>query len=730
MKPIKKSILLLLLVIVTITIKAQSGAEKSANRAFADFKFNRAIDILQHVVEKDPNNLAAKEKLADAYRLINNSTSAETAYGVLASLPNPNPIHVFYYAQFLKENGKLEEAAKYYDMYHKLVPTDSRGTDNAMHQSKLAGLMEPNTAFVLSPTNINTAAWEFSPVYFKDGIVYVTNSGKDGAVKRIDNWTNSRFFDLYFAKKSNENTFESPNKIKGIQPNRKYHDGSATFSADFKEIYFTRNNYVKSKTQKSADKIVKLEVFKASYNETDNKWVDITALPFNNKEFNIAHPSLSRDGKKLYFISDMPGGKGETDIYVSTKDGNNWGAPVNLGKEINTPGKEMFPFIADDGTLYFSSDGRMGLGGLDIYVASYNNGQWGNVENLGAPINSNKDDFGYVMNEEGKLGYISSNRDGGMGEDDIYAFTRDPKQCIEGFVYNAKTNERIDGAKIEIINMADMNTSNNGEFKGCPVTAGMKYQVLVSKQGYRKNTIEVTIPATGNAKVEVPLRKIENIDLTVTVTEKDKGLMKGAIITLKDKKTGRLFPCTTLEEGSCIFGLQPNSNYEITITAPSAKAGCSYGTEVRQVTTVGKIAPSTMSEQVTLSALCEGEIVEIPNIYYDLNKFNIRADAAAQLDNFVIPIMNKYPNMIVEIRSHTDCRASAAYNLKLSQNRANAAVAYLISRGISPARMTAKGYGESVLKNGCSCEGGLTSTCTEEEHQKNRRTEFKILKLK
>jgi outer membrane protein OmpA-like peptidoglycan-associated protein len=206
--------------------------------------------------------------------------------------------------------------------------------------------------------------------------------------------------------------------------------------------------------------------------------------------------------------------------------------------------------------------------------------------------------------------------------------------------------------------------------------------------------------------------------------------MKGALITLKDKKTGRLFPCTTLEEGSCIFGLQPNSNYELTITAPSPKVGCSYGTEVRQVTTVGKIAPSTMSEQVTLEALCEGEIVEIPNIYYDLNKFNIRADAAAQLDNFVIPIMNKYPNMIVEIRSHTDCRASAAYNLKLSQNRANAAVAYLISRGISPSRMTAKGYGESVLKNGCSCEGVLTSTCTEEEHQKNRRTEFKILKLK
>ena len=730
MKPIYKSIILLLFVFFATDLSAQSGAEKAANRAFAEFKFNRTIEILQNVVDKNPNNLIAKEKLADAYRIVNNTEGAEVMYGALAIASSPKPSNVFYYAQFLKSNGKYEEAAKYFDIYNKLMPNDVRANENVTNASKMESLLSVNTAYSLSPININTSAWEFSPVYFKDGIVFVSNRGKDGAIKRIDNWTNSRFFDLFYAKKISDNVFDDAKKIKGIQPNRKYHDGSATFSADFNEIYFTRNNYIKSKTQKSADGVVKLEVFKATYNSVENKWVDITPFAFNNKEYNIAHPTLSKDGKTMCFISDMPGGEGETDVYVSYKEGSNWGAPINLGKQINTAGREMFPYIAEDGSLFFSSDGWMGLGGLDVFEARYENGKWGNTENLGAPINSSKDDFGYVMNSEGKLGYVSSNREGGSGEDDIYSFTRQVKQCIEGFVYDEKSKERIADAKIEIINMTDLTSNAKGEFKACPLKAGMKYQVTVSKKGYRNNIIEVSIPSSGNAKVEIPLKKKENIDLTVTVTEKDKGLMKGALITLTDKKTGRTFPCKTLEDGSCIFGLQPNSNYEVTVTAPNPKEGCSYGSEVRQVTTIGKAAPSNIYEQVTLVALCEGEIVEIPNIYYDLNKFNIRPDAAQQLDNFVVPIMNKYPNMIIELRSHTDCRATIAYNAKLSQNRATSAVAYLISRGLSASRMTAKGYGESELKNGCACEGTVKSKCTELEHQQNRRTEFKIIRLR
>lgn len=726
----KIKIFLALFVFTCSIANAQSGAMNAGNRAFTKFNFQRAIDVFTRVVSKNPSNTAAMEKLADSYRLINNSVEAEKWYGALAALPNAKASNIFQYAQFLKANGKYDDAAKYYNTYAGMIPSDSRGIDNKSIATTSKSLLEPNKAYTVSPININTKSWDYSPVYFKDGIVFVSNRGMDGSVKRKDNWTDSRFHDLYFAKKTSNTVFETPVRLKGSQPNRKYHDGSATFTSDFKETYFTRNNYLTSKATKSSDNIIKLIIMKAVYNESDNKWVELSPLTFNNKEYSVAHPSLSKDGQKLYFISDMPGGEGETDIYVSTKQGNIWGAPVNLGKGINTPGKEMFPYIHDDGTLYFSSDGRMGLGGLDIYAASPNTNSFDAPVNIGSPVNSNKDDFGYIMAADGKSGYFTSNRDGGSGEDDIYAFDREPMQCIEGFVYDAKTNERIEGAKVEIINIPDMTTPVSGDFKACPIKGGMKYLVTATKAGYRKNTVEITAPLVGNAKVEIPLRKIENIDLVVTVTEKDKGKMKGAIITLTDKRTGRSFPCTTGEEGVCTYGLQPNSNYELTITAPSPKEGCSYGKEIRQVSTVDKTAPSTIYENAVLEALCEGDIVEIPDIYYDLDKFFIRPDAAKQLDLFVLPAMNKYPNMVIELGSHTDCRASVAYNAKLSQNRASAAVQYLVSKGISASRMSAKGYGESTLKVPCPCEGAVKSNCTEEEHQKNRRTEFKIVRLR
>ena len=726
----KLNILVALLVITCSFASAQKCAMKSANNAFSKFNFQRAIDIYTRVVTKDPSNTAAIEKLADAYRLVNNTIEAEKWYGVLAAQPNAKTSNIFQYSQFLKANGKYDDAAKYYNTYAGIMPSDMRGADNKAIGSTSKSLLEPNKAYTVSPININTKYWDYSPVYFKDGIVFVSNRGLDGSVKRKDLWTDSRFHDLYFAKKTSNTTFENPVRLKGSQPNRKYHDGSATFTSDFKESYFTRNNYMTSKATKSTDNIIKLIIMKAVYNESDNKWVELSPLMFNNKEYSVAHPSLSKDGQRLYFISDMPGGEGETDIYMSTKQGITWGAPINLGKNINTPGKEMFPYIHEDGTLFFSSDGRIGLGGLEIYMATPKGTSFDAPVNIGSPVNSNKDDFGYVMATDGKSGYFTSNRDGGSGEDDIYSFERQPMQCIEGFVYNAKTNERIEGAKVEIINIPDMTTPINGDFNACPIKGGMKYMVTASKAGFRKNTLEVTAPMMGNAMVEIPLKKIENIDLVVTVNEKDKGKMKGATITLIDKKTGRRFPCTTGVEGTCTFGLQPNANYDIEVTAPTPKEGCAYGTETRAVTTIGKTAPSTIYEDFTLVSLCEGDIIEIPDIYYDLDKYYIRPDAAKQLDTYVLPAMNKYPNMIIELGSHTDCRATMAYNAKLSQNRASAAVQYLVSKGISPSRMTAKGYGESMLKLPCPCEGSIKSNCTEEQHQQNRRTEFKIVRLR
>lgn len=705
---------------------AQGGALKRADKNFSKFNFERAATIYKRIVDKDPSNLAAKQKLADSYRLMNQSTEAEYWYGALAAIPNASPLNKYYYAFYLKENGKAEEAAKAFTEYKMLTPSDSRGVDNANKAATYTSLSTPNANYGVTPTNVNTAGYEFSPSYYKEGIVFIADRGPQGVVSRTDNWTHRRFYNIMYAKKTGDATFDAVEANKDMTPNKKLHEGPVCFTEDGKTMYFTRNNYIKSKVYKSADKTVKLKIFKATYNESTNKWENYEGLPFNSNEYSVAHPALSKDGKRLYFASDMPGGYGESDIYVSYKEGETWGAPINLGSDINTPGMEMFPYVDENGDLYYSSNGKMGLGGLDVFTASYANGKWGNVTNLGAPVNSNKDDFGLIMAKDGKSGYFTSDRDGGMGLDDIYSFTRNPEQCIDGYVYDVKTNERIANATV-LFKGQSITTDANGAFKYCPVKAGSE-SVSASKKGYRTNTMNVSIPQSGNANIAIPLDEQGSFELTVNVTENGQPL-NGAKVVLTDMNTGYSFPCETSNNQSCVYLLQPNTNYKVEITA-QAEPGCSYGTEVRNVSTVGKQAPLEIVENVPMKKFCEGEIVEIPDIYYDLDKYYIRPDAAARLDQEVLPVLNKYPNMVIELRSHTDCRATMAYNQRLSQNRAKAAVDYLVSRGINPSRMIAKGYGESELKVNCPCEGAVKSNCTEAEHQQNRRTEFKILRLR
>ncbi len=704
---------------------AQSGAIKRADKLTSNFDFVKASEILKRIVNKDPANGPAKEKLANCYRILNNTAEAEFWYAQLKAMPNAKPEVILQYAQLLKANKKYELANEMYDTYYRFVPSDVRGEDNTKNAKKMTDLLADNPSFTVTPVSVNTENYDFSPVFFKDGILFVSNSNRSSSVSRKDVWTQNKFFDIYYSKKSSDGALEKPQVLKGNEPNRKYHEASASASADSKEIFFTRNLYVKSKVRKSKDKKVKLGIFKANYNDEKNEWVDLTELPFNNAEYSIAHPSISQDGKRLYFISDMPGGEGETDVYVSYKEGANWGAPINLGKGVNTPGKEMFPYIAEDGTLFFASDGWMGLGGLDVFYSSYSNGKWAKAGNIGAPINTNKDDFGLIFEKGMKSGYLSSNREGGKGSDDIYYFTYNASSCLNVVVLDEKTKMPIKGADVEVVGLRKFKSEDKGETKACPTTSGNSYSVSASKSGYKKATQEVTAPGFGDATVTLLLKKADNIDLVVNVKNEKGQAVSGAIILLKDLKTGKSFPCTAGQEGSCTYGLQPNANYEVMVSAKSDVAECIYSKEIFEVSTVGKTAPLSIVKEVTIKKLCENQVIEIPDIYYDLNKFNIRPDAAIQL-NRVVELLSDNPGMTIELRSHTDCRSDDSYNMKLSQNRAEAAVAYISSRGINRNRMTAKGYGESMPKINCSpCKEG----CTEVEHQMNRRTEFKIIKI-
>jgi outer membrane protein OmpA-like peptidoglycan-associated protein len=479
-------------------------------------------------------------------------------------------------------------------------------------------------------------------------------------------------------------------------------------------MWFTRDNFNNGKTQRSDDRTIKLKMY-SQYKE-DKGWSDAVEFIYNNNEYSTGHPSLSADGQSLYFASDRPGGFGGVDIYVCKNELGRWSAPLNMGPEINTEGNEMFPYISSNNTLYYSSNGRKGLGGLDIYSSSNKDGQWSRPQNLGYPINTSKDDFGITTNETGEEGYFSSNRG---STDDIYSFR---KECriINVLVYEKGTNNPIEASDVKVVDKQSKEevrvTDKEGQFTMC-LTPGREYEFIANKADYKANSEKLNTLTLGAEKVivRIPLEKPSAFALEGKVYSMDtKELMAGVKVTLFNYCNNKTEEIITGADGKYSFNLKPECKYKVTATKPDC------GTQSIEKNTIGLKNSQTLYADFAL--LCKGQVIKIDNIYYDLDKYNIRPDAARELDK-TLSVLNQYPTMKIELRSHTDCRAPDEYNKKLSQNRAQAAVNYLVTKGISSTRMKAAGYGEDIPVNGC-VDG---ANCTEEQHQANRRTEFKIL---
>jgi len=431
----------------------------------------------------------------------------------------------------------------------------------------------------------------------------------------------------------------------------KYHESNAVFTKDLKTVYFTRNNYFEGQYGKDTLGWNNLKMFRADVGE-DGNWVNVTPMPFNDDNYSVGHPALSPDEKTLYFTSDMPGSMGETDIFTTTinADGS-YGSPMNMGSQVNTYGKEMFPYVSKKGNLYFSSDSRGGQGGLDVYVVPLNNRTIAPV-NLGSPINSSQDDFAFIIDNDKKSGYFSSNRTGGKGDDDIYYFDELKSPDI-------KCSQVIAGTVRD--------KSNGALLPGSLVTL------------YKDSEKLETVIVGSDAAFSFP-----KMDCTSTYrVTGEREYYKGAEETV-----------TTTEEADLELGLDLNLD-------PDKDA--IVGTEGLD--------------------RCQYALDNINTIYFDLDKYYIRPDAAIELEK-IVKVMNRCQDIKIEARSHTDSRASDAYNVTLSQNRAQSTVDYIISRGILADRLTAKGFGETQLVNRCS--NGVK--CSEAEHQVNRRTEFVIIR--
>ncbi|MFD0842524.1 OmpA family protein [Flaviramulus multivorans] len=478
--------------------------------------------------------------------------------------------------------------------------------------------------------------------YEHNGNIYFASSRDEGVlVKHIDERTNEPFLDIYVTNKGSEETpVDHKSKLKG-KVNTVFHEGSLAITKDGQTMYFCRNDFNNQILGADENLITHLKIYKATLK--NDRWTNIEELPFNGTKFSNAHPALNEDETKLYFASDMKGSIGGSDIfYVDIHSDGTFGTPQNLGNLVNTKKDEGFPFISSEGTLFFASEGHEGFGLLDVFEAvSDTNNRIINVVNLGEPVNSNKDDFAYFLNNNGLTGYFASNREGGVGSDDIYAFNRIPQLAIEGTVTDVNTNEPIANTKVTLL-----------DTDGKEIT-----YVETNDDGYYKIIID------------------RDTDYVVA-TKKDAFEDHAASITSKNIE--RHVKSLTAD-----FALNP-----------------------------------VKKEAIPIAALYP--------IYFDFNKSVIRKDGTSELDRIVDLMVNKYPGMTIKIESHTDSRGSSAYNDKLSQARAVATYNYLISQGVDPARIVEyKGYGEQNLIN--NCDG--TTRCTEDKHQLNRRTQFKVIQM-
>ncbi len=569
---------LFFLMINTAEIQAQSsGKLKSANQKMEMLDYMGAIAEYNQILSKNADISEAKIKLAECYRKISDTENAEYWYGQVVRLPEAEPIHYLYYGYMLQRNGKCDMAREWFAKYVEAVPDDTRGR-HLLRACDYEEELEKKNNGIYEVTHMpfNTGLDDFSAMTYGDGVVFASESADQGPMKRLHCWTGNPFLELMYVEREDQDSmcnyeYGDPEKFSS-KLNSKYHDAVIAHDNENNMLYFTRNNIVNGKGARDDEGVIRLKILSAegSGDGSSASFSNIEDLPFNSDEYSTAHPALSPDGKYMYFASDMPGGFGGMDLYVSEQGDGRWGPPVNLGPKINTEGHEVFPFFGYDNLLYFASDGHVGMGGLDVYHVEKKEEdgfEWGEIVNIGAPINSRDDDFSYIINEEKTFGYFTSDREGGFGDDDIYSFCRKAAP-IEILVYDEKTEEPIEGA--EVVNDCTGETLlTDAEGK---VTIEQKLDQCctfsASKESYEENSKEGctgSVPGEGTL-VEIPLsRPTPECLVQGVVTDQSSGLaLSGIRVVLESEECGTIDMITS-ENGSYLFTLAENCCYKVSI---------------------------------------------------------------------------------------------------------------------------------------------------------------------
>uniref|UniRef100_UPI00404919F7 OmpA family protein n=1 Tax=Gelidibacter sp. TaxID=2018083 RepID=UPI00404919F7 len=620
----KKLVITTILVLAIVSGYAQNKHTEKADNLFQSYQYVAAIDEYLKLTSTSKANAYVYKKLADSYYNIFNMDEAAKWYA--KAIVKKQDAETYYrYAQCLKAQGKYQEANQQMAIFSDLQPTDQRAKEFKANPNYIPALADTDKLFDVGETTISSKEYSDFGAFLDDSNTLFFVSTRNTS-NRTDKWVDQPYLDIYQTTRSVDGNLSKPTNVSEL--NSSFHDGPVTISADGNTIFFARDGHAEGAykmDKKSNTRVSQQGIYKAI--KVGGKWTNIQALPFNSKSYSVSHPSISSDGKTLYFASNMPGGLGDSDIWKVSISGNSYGKPENLGPTVNTSDKEGFPFISDDGVLYFSSRGHQGFGGLDIYKVDTKTGS--KAINLGKPVNTANDDFSFSFNTKHNAGYFSSNRD---GVDNIYTATPVCKSQLIAIVKDKSTGNLMSNATVEILDdknnsIASKTTNTSGEVT-YDVNCNTTYKLLATKLNYEVTSFTTT---------------------------------------------------TTSGEQKVTLNLEPS---EVIIT--------------------------------------DTEVILKP-IYFDFNKSNITEQGARELDKLVA-VMKEHSSMVILVKSHTDTKGSASYNLKLSEERSQSTVQYLISKGISTDSVSGKGLGFSEPKVDCK------SNCTDEQDSQNRRSEFMIVK--
>jgi len=702
--------------ITTIFLSSFEKAEKM----YQHLAYKNALELYLYAVERDPDNYAARQRIADCYFRLGNIAEAERRYGELANIEMADPIYKYQYAQVLSIQGKYGSAEKWFSAYANAQHEDPRARGKLDFIYSISYYYRDSVLYKISNEPYNSDQSDFGPHYHKDKVIFVSARDRDLFIKRkslsaIDE--NESHLNVYSAPLQNINGEEDIVPFYKNELNSILHDGPITFFDNEKQIAFTRNNTRNGKPHVNKQGRVNLKIFFARLNE-NNHMSHLKEFPYNDNDYSVGHPWVSEDGKVLYFASDMPGGVGGVDLYKSEVIQGSWSKPFNLGPRINTMGDEFYPFMVNDSSLYYSSNGHGGLGGLDIFVSKLrSNSEFEFPTNLGFPLNTSSDDFSLVVDKSGRGGLFASNRPGGLGYDDIYKFE------VKSFFLTGKVVDRTDSTSIiagasvvlhdESGNQIKSATSDQDGIVHFDLDFDREYILSASKETYSwVDTLSYSTLTRfmGGDSVYLPLWKHSLFAKGKVYSNETQSVLPGATVKIQNLTDNTSESIVVDSSANYFFKLEPNKHYQIT----SSKIG--HIERSFTLKTKG-IFKGDLINDLLLEEIFEEKTV----VQFDFDKYNLKNAAIEQLRP-LLRTLKRRKESTLNIGAHADSFGTHQYNKILSDRRANAVLGFFVDNGIAKSRIEAIGFGEELLLNRCS----NGTDCSDEEHSLNRRAEIKV----